>query len=40
MWEPWVSEWTISGTTTDDIWTFGDDGKIVRKDSFWKVREA
>ena len=44
-----VSEWTISGTTTDgvrvevrgcDIWTFGDDGKIVRKDSFWKIREA
>jgi hypothetical protein len=49
MWEPGVSEWTISGTTTDgvrvevrgcDIWTFGDDGKIVRKDSFWKIREA
>ena len=44
-----VSEWTISGTTTDgvrvdvwgcDIWTFGADGKIVRKDSFWKIREA
>jgi ketosteroid isomerase-like protein len=44
-----VSEWTISGTTTDgmridvrgcDIWTFDDDGKIVRKDSFWKLREA
>ena len=44
-----VSEWTISGTTTEgvridvrgcDIWTFGDDGKIVRKDSFWKLREA
>jgi ketosteroid isomerase-like protein len=44
-----VSEWTISGTTTDgirvdvrgcDIWTFADDGTIVRKDSFWKIREA
>jgi ketosteroid isomerase-like protein len=44
-----VSEWTISGTTTEgvrvdvrgcDLWTFGDDGKIVRKDSFWKIREG
>lgn len=44
-----VSEWTISGTTTEgvridvrgcDIWTFGDDGSIVRKDSFWKLRET
>jgi hypothetical protein len=43
-----VSEWTITGTTVDgervdvrgcDIWTFDDDGKIVRKDSFWKIRE-
>ena len=43
-----VSEWTISGTTVDgerievrgcDLWTFGDDGMIVRKDSFWKIRE-
>lgn len=43
-----VSEWTLSGTTTGgelievrgcDLWTFGDDGHIVRKDSFWKVRE-
>jgi ketosteroid isomerase-like protein len=43
-----VSEWTISGTTVDgerievrgcDLWTFGDDGKLVRKDSFWKIRE-
>jgi steroid delta-isomerase-like uncharacterized protein len=39
-----VSEWTLSGTTTDgdrlevrgcDLWTF-EDGRIVRKDSFWK----
>jgi ketosteroid isomerase-like protein len=44
-----VSEWRISGTTVDgaridvrgcDVWTFSDDGRIVRKDSFWKIREA
>jgi steroid delta-isomerase-like uncharacterized protein len=44
-----VSEWTLTGTTVDgervdvrgcDLWTFGDDGKIVRKASFWKIREA
>ena len=44
-----VSEWTITGTDLDgnrievrgcDLWTFGDDGTIVRKDSFWKLREA
>ena len=44
-----VSEWTISGTTTEgvpievrgcDLWTFGTDGTIVRTDSFWKIREA
>jgi ketosteroid isomerase-like protein len=43
-----VSEWTISGTTTDgeqievrgcDIWTFGEDGRVVVKNSFWKIRE-
>ena len=43
-----VSEWTLSGTTVDgehidvrgcDLWAFADDGKIVRKDSFWKIRE-
>ncbi len=43
-----VSEWTISGTTVDgarievrgcDLWTFGPDGKITRKDSYWKIRE-
>ena len=22
-----------------DLWTFGDEGTIVRKDSFWKLRE-
>jgi ketosteroid isomerase-like protein len=43
-----VSEWTLSGRTTDgnrvevrgcDLWTFGEDGRITRKDSFWKIRE-
>jgi steroid delta-isomerase-like uncharacterized protein len=43
-----VSEWTITGTTVAgeridvrgcDLWTFGEDGKLVRKDSFWKIRE-
>src|SRR5581483_8142038 len=43
-----VSEWTISGTTVDgarievrgcDLWTFAPDGKITRKDSYWKIRE-
>ena len=44
-----VSEWTITGTTVEgerievrgcDLWTFGDDGRVTRKDSFWKIREA
>jgi steroid delta-isomerase-like uncharacterized protein len=39
-----VSEWTLTGTTTEgerlevrgcDLWAF-EDGRIVRKDSFWK----
>ena len=39
-----ASEWTLTGTTTDgerievrgcDLWTF-EDGRIVRKDSYWK----
>jgi steroid delta-isomerase-like uncharacterized protein len=43
-----VSEWTITGTTVEgvalevrgcDLWTFDADGQIVRKDSFWKIRE-
>jgi len=42
-----VSEWTLTGTTTDgerldlrgcDLWTFRD-GKVVKKDSFWKIVE-
>jgi ketosteroid isomerase-like protein len=41
-----ASEWTLSGTTTYgqrievrgcDLWTFRD-GKVVKKDSFWKIR--
>ena len=44
-----VSEWTISGSSVDgdridvrgcDLWTFGDDGRIVCKNSFWKIREG
>jgi ketosteroid isomerase-like protein len=44
-----VSEWTISGTAVDgerievrgcDLWTFGDDDRLTRKDSFWKIRES
>jgi ketosteroid isomerase-like protein len=41
-----ASEWTLSGTTTTgervevrgcDLWTFRD-GKVVKKDSYWKMR--
>lgn len=41
-----VSEWTLTGTTTSgekievrgvDLLEFDDDGKIIRKDSFWKI---
>ena len=43
-----ASEWTLTGTTTDglrlevrgcDLWTFRD-GKVVKKDSFWKIVDA
>jgi ketosteroid isomerase-like protein len=43
-----ASEWTLSGTTTEgqrievrgcDLWTFRD-GKVVKKDSYWKIRVA
>ena len=43
-----VSEWTLTGTTVDgeridvrgcDLWTFDDDGAILRKDSYWEIRE-
>ncbi len=42
-----ASSWTVSGTSLDgarvdvrgcDLWTFRD-GLIVRKDSYWKLRE-
>lgn len=41
-----ASEWTLRGTTVDgqrievrgcDLWTFRA-GKVVKKDSFWKIR--
>jgi ketosteroid isomerase-like protein len=41
-----ASEWTLRGTTTDgerleirgcDLWTFRG-GKVIKKDSFWKIR--
>jgi steroid delta-isomerase-like uncharacterized protein len=44
-----ASEWTISGTTSEgervevrgcDLWAFDENGQIVRKDSFWKIRES
>jgi ketosteroid isomerase-like protein len=44
-----VSEWTLTGTTTDgerievrgcDLWTFDAKNKISRKDSFWKIRQS
>ena len=43
-----ASEWTLRGTTIDgerleirgcDLWTFKD-GKVAKKDSFWKIRTA
>ncbi len=43
-----VSEWTLTGTTTSgvrlevrgcDLWEFRD-GKITRKDSYWKIVEG
>jgi steroid delta-isomerase-like uncharacterized protein len=42
-----VSEWTLTGTARDgtairvrgcDLWQFRD-GKVIRKDSFWKIVE-
>ena len=42
-----VSEWTLTGTTTSglrlrvrgcDLWEFRD-GKVIRKDSYWKIVE-
>ena len=43
-----VSEWTLTGTTTSgvklkvrgcDLWEFKN-GKIIRKDSYWKIVEG
>ena len=43
-----ASQWTLSGTTASgerirvhgcDLWTFRD-GKVVVKDSYWKIRDA
>jgi ketosteroid isomerase-like protein len=43
-----ASEWTLRGTTVDgqrlevrgcDLWTFAGD-KVVKKDSFWKIRTS
>jgi ketosteroid isomerase-like protein len=43
-----ASEWTLSGTTSDgerievrgcDLWTLRD-GKVLKKDSFWKIRSS
>jgi ketosteroid isomerase-like protein len=43
-----VSEWTLRGTTLGgerievrgcDLWTFRD-GKVAKKDSYWKIRTA
>jgi len=43
-----VSEWTLTGTTTSgvsvkvrgcDLWEFRD-GKVTRKDSYWKIVES
>jgi hypothetical protein len=42
-----VSQWTLRGTTVKggklevrgcDFFTFAKDGKIVKKDSYWKIR--
>ena len=43
-----ASAWTLSGTTTEgqrveirgcDLWILRD-GKVVKKDSFWKIRTS
>ncbi|MFN2483707.1 MAG: nuclear transport factor 2 family protein [Candidatus Limnocylindria bacterium] len=42
-----ASEWTLRGTTTSgefievrgcDLWTFAPDGRVAKKDSYWKIR--
>jgi len=46
--DPGASEWTLSGTTTEaqrieirgcDLWILRD-GKVFKKDSYWKLRTA
>lgn len=43
-----MSKWLLTGTTRDgqrrevqgcDFYTFRDDGKVLRKDSYWKIVE-
>ena len=43
-----VSQWTLRGTTVSgetievrgcDFFTFASDGKIIEKDSYWKIRD-
>jgi uncharacterized protein (TIGR02246 family) len=43
-----VSEWLLTGTTAEgtpvevrgcDLWTFDDAGKVLQKDSYWKIVE-
>ena len=43
-----VSQWTLRGTTANgenievrgcDFFTFADDGKILKKNSYWKIRD-
>ena len=43
-----ISKWTLTGTTRDgrkievhgcDFYTFRADGKVLRKDSYWKIVE-
>ena len=43
-----VSEWLLTGTSQEgesiavrgcDLWTFDDDGRVTRKDSYWKLVE-
>lgn len=44
-----MSEWTITGTTTSgerievrgcDLWAFDEEDRVVRKDSYWKLRQS
>jgi len=44
-----VSQWTLRGTAVSgakievrgcDFFTFASDGKILKKNSFWKIRDG